>query len=352
MKSRPTAFTLVELLVVIAIIGILVALLLPAVQAAREAARRMQCTNHLKQLSLAALNYESTKKELPAARLGCDSEAACADMPNTGNIAANTKLRSQGASVFVQLLPFMEQQALYDSLNVENVTLWGFDNYWLSDPKVMAAVATPIDALKCPSDGTMLPYSQFVHAHATTDALKAATSSYAGVAGDVGPPNGNDVLGRLDPRGKIYDLKYNNTGVFFYHRNIKLREITDGTSNTLFFGETVDGHARQAEDGTNDLLASNIWTNGNRCNSSMRTTKNPLNSIPEVAESLKENSGGQRTHGGFNSRHPGGANFAKGDGSVDYLTDDVDPKLYRAQSTRSASADDYASSVPSGPGPR
>lgn len=352
-RSRPTGFTLVELLVVIAIIGILVALLLPAVQAAREAARRMQCTNHLKQLSLAALNYESSYGELPAARIGCDGYLdPCDKLPQSGNVSG-VNLKTQGASVFVQLLPYMEQQALFDRLDIENKTIWdaGQWNGWLSDPNIIAAVGTSLPELKCPSDGELKEYADYSHQAAGTQ-VRAATGSYAGVAGDVGPPNGPDPLfdDRTDTKGRAYDLKYNNSGVFFYVRRIKLREITDGTSNTMFFGETIDGHGRLAEDGSGDLLASNIWTNGNRCNSSMRTTVNPLNTIPELGESIQNS--GTRTHCGFNSRHPGGANFGLGDGSVSYLTEDVSEDVYRQMSTRQSNADDYIETVPTSPGPR
>ncbi|QDU56939.1 DUF1559 domain-containing protein [Aeoliella mucimassa] len=353
MKSRQNGFTLVELLVVIAIIGILVALLLPAVQSAREAARRMQCTNNLKQLSLAALNYESAYGELPAARIGCDGLLAqCNDMRQTGNVAG-VNLRTQGASVFVQLLPYVEQQALFDLFDIKNKTVWdaGQWNGWLTDPSTVTAIGTTVPEFRCPSDGELNEYADYAH-QATNTSARAATGSYAGVAGDVGPPNGPDPLfnDRADPRGKAFDLKWNNTGVFFYVRRIKLREITDGTSNTMFFGETVDGHGRLAEDGSGDLLASNIWSNGNRCNSSMRTTVNPLNTIPELGESIQNS--GTRTHCGFNSRHPGGANFGMGDGSVTYLTEDVSEDVYRQMSTRLSNADEYVESVPTSPGPR
>lgn len=353
MKRKYRGFTLVELLVVIAIIGVLIALLLPAVQSAREAARRMQCTNQLKQLSLAALSHESTFSELPAARAGCDNGGApCNVIAATGNVPG-VNLRAQGASVFVQLLPFIEHQPLFDLFDIQNKTVWdgGQWNGWLSNQDLIRAVGTTVPELKCPSDGDLKDFADYAH-QATGTQMRAATGSYAGVAGDVGPPNGPDPLfpDRADPRGNAYELKYSNTGVFFYFRRIKLREITDGTSKTMFFGETIDGHGRLAGDGSGDLLASNIWSNGNRCNSSMRTTVNPLNTIPEVGESIRN--AGTRTHCGFNSRHPGGSNFSMGDGSVSFLTDAVSGDVYRQMSTRETNADDYLQSVPTGPPPR
>jgi prepilin-type N-terminal cleavage/methylation domain-containing protein/prepilin-type processing-associated H-X9-DG protein len=327
MKSYRKGFTLVELLVVIAIIGVLVALLLPAVQAAREAARRMQCVNNLKQLSLAALNHEGARGDFPAARTGCDGfKAPCSHLQSSG-----PDLRTQGASVFVHLLPYLEQQALYDQLKVNDIVFWNADSQrgWLSDQGVLAAIATRLPALTCPSDGELLPFSEYVFG---IESLQAATSSYAGVAGDVGPPNGRDLLFPFrSDGGDAFDLKWNNTGVFFYVRRIELREITDGTSNTMFFGETINGHR---------AFANNIWTNGHRCTSSMRTTFAALNTIPEAA-GLLITTGGSQTHCGFNSRHPSGANFAMGDGRVNFVNDDIDEKTYRAMSTRLEAADYY-----------
>src|SRR5262245_13116348 len=117
MNTARRAFTLVELLVVIAIIGILVALLLPAVQAAREAARRTQCVNRLKQITLATIECGEDFGKLPAARKGCDGGGSgvvdeCTVGQFTGNITGIDQAY-QGASVFVQILPYLEQQALY-----------------------------------------------------------------------------------------------------------------------------------------------------------------------------------------------------------------------------------------------
>ncbi len=345
MKRTKNGFTLVELLVVIAIIGVLVALLLPAVQAAREAARRGQCSNHLKQFALAALNYESTYKRLPAARKGCDG-GNFAHIPecrrNQAEVTATGYDQSQnGASVFVMLLPYLEQQALYDQFDIEVKVVWddnGSTKKWYEDPFVLQAVAARPNVMICPSDGELQPYSEYTHDRPVP---QAATGSYAGVAGDVGPP-GNDVDGRTDARGKAFTLKDNNTGVFFYGRRLKISQITDGTSNTLFFGETIDGHT---------TLNSNIWTNGNRCNSSMRTTRNPLNTpVGLGAYLLSPPLPG--TNGAFGSKHPSGANFAYGDGSVTFVTDDIDHVMYRAMSTRAPEADSYTTTVPTTPPPR
>jgi prepilin-type processing-associated H-X9-DG protein len=172
--------------------------------------------------------------------------------------------------------------------------------------------------------------------------VQAATSSYAAVAGDVGPPNGRDALfpNRRDPRGDAFELKYNNTGVFFYYKQIKISQIEDGTSNTMFFGETIDGHTT-----TNN----NVWTNGNRCNSSMRSTYTPLNTFPGPTIVGANNTVTPGSHCGFNSRHPAGANFSFGDGTVQFIADDIDTTTYKAMSTRLPSADFIQSTTTGGP---
>lgn len=335
MYQSRRAFTLVELLVVIAIIGILVALLLPAVQAAREAARRTQCVNRLKQIAVATLNVADATKRIPAARKGCDGVVASVD-ECTANLLNGVEMSQHGASVFVMLLPYLEQQPLYDLFDVKTKTVWNAGQWnWVADAKLLQAVGTPVDDFTCPSDGERLPFSDYIHDW--TPAFKAATSSYAAVAGDVGPPNGNDDRGRKDSHGVVFSLKTNNTGVFFYGKRMKISNIVDGMSKTLFFGETIDGHS---------INNNNIWSNGNRCNSSMRTAYWPLNTPVGAAV---VGSGGVLTpgsHCGFNSRHPGGGNFAFGDGSVSFINDDIDSTTYRAMSTRLPEADIASATTP------
>ncbi|MEN1678385.1 MAG: DUF1559 domain-containing protein [Planctomycetota bacterium] len=345
MGRKRQGFTLVELLVVIAIIGILVALLLPAVQSAREAARRMQCVNNLKQLSLAALNYESTNGELPPGRRACDGFTnPCSDITPNTSVHSGVDMRSHGASVFTFLLPFLEQQPVYDLIDIENVPIFGGGGYaWGSHPETVAAIGTIIPAFKCPSDGETEDF-------ATGVTPQRATSSYAGVAGDVGPPFGDPLSDvRSDAGGRPFTLKWNNTGVFFYVTRIELRQVTDGLSNTMFFGETIDGHGRELLDGSGELSPRNTWADGNRCTSSIRSTANPLNTPPELGEKLTSSS--PRTHCGFNSRHPGGANFAMGDGSVSFLSDDVAEDTYQQMSTRMAEADGFVVEAPDTPPP-
>lgn len=149
-SAKRHAFTLVELLVVIAIIGILVALLLPAVQKAREAARRTQCINNLKNIGLAMHNHLSTKKVFPAGRLGCDtfSDDICAGVASEDRV---------GVSAFVALLPYLEEQALYDQFSFKKFKNgpWpsasgSSSTAWASD--YSSAIAIRPKVMFCPSD--------------------------------------------------------------------------------------------------------------------------------------------------------------------------------------------------------
>src|SRR5262245_33546275 len=201
MKMRPRpprGFTLIELLVVIAIIAVLIALLLPAVQAARAAARRIQCTNNLKQIALAGMNYESANGILPP-----------------GQMKLTTKPPS-GITVFVTLLPFLEQQPLYNMWNFNYL----FDNLYGST----AQSATIINALLCPAD--IIP-SNPIQNGSTSNEWYGITS-YGGNAGSQSHPFS----------------AVTSDGIFFYtgpaaptYTQVRLAGITDGTSNTLFFGE-------------------------------------------------------------------------------------------------------------------
>jgi prepilin-type N-terminal cleavage/methylation domain-containing protein/prepilin-type processing-associated H-X9-DG protein len=199
-SRRARGFTLIELLVVIAIIAVLVSLLLPAVQQAREAARRASCKNNLKQLGLALANYESTYSVLP--------------MTNAQNYLPNV----QGFSPQARLLPFLEQANLQDLLDYTQPAFTGPFNNLVPNPNFVAAFAIPIPVLLCPSD--------------------PAPSQ------DIG--NGNFVYGGNNymvsygsGTGTNYDLRWKTDGVVFENSSVRFRDITDGASNTVFMSESV-----------------------------------------------------------------------------------------------------------------
>jgi prepilin-type N-terminal cleavage/methylation domain-containing protein/prepilin-type processing-associated H-X9-DG protein len=316
-RPRP-AFTLVELLVVIAIIGILVALLLPAIQAARETARRAQCTNHQKQLSLALLEFHDAAKEFPAGRKGCDGNLVFPECQaaNAGTDKYGGNLGQSGASALVFVLPYLEEQALYDQFQVENVSIWGVGGTWFNDPQVQQALATQVGGFTCPSDSELQPLADYKHE--VPGRISVVPGSYALSSGHLGPPNTND-------------MKFNNSGVFFFVKRFKISQITDGLSKTVFWGETINGHLAQS---------SNISSNGNRANL-LRSTANPLNwpaGTDGGAGALMDNTGTSGctmcVNAVFASRHPGGGVFAFGDGHVTFLSDSVDFRTYQWLSTR------------------
>ena len=306
-KNVRFGFTLVELLVVIAIIGVLVALLLPAVQAAREAARRSQCTNNLKQIGLAMLSYESTYRTLPTGRDGCDNL---------------TELHCQGSdpseqsaiSAFVKILPQLEQQALFDVLDLSDQGL----NVWppisaqvpffsWATSQVQQACNTRPDVYVCPSAVTE-PECEIVPLYPFGWELWPATGDYATCIGHRGP----------SWQALPLPVKLDNSGPFIYGKAIPLRRIEDGLSNTVFVGETVEGHTQPSR---------NIWTRAER-HGSMRSMDNPLNTPPGEGKTYKG------FNGAFQSRHPGGANFLFGDGHVEFLAEEIDLETYASYATK------------------
>jgi len=298
MQERYRGFTLVELLVVIAIIGILIALLLPAVQAAREAARRSQCTNNLKQILLALTNYHDSLRTYPPGRMGCDGWTAdvC-----TGQVG----YQKPSTSGFVMILPYIELGALYDQFGgfelgavypIDDATSAG----WRT-PQVDQAMKTRPPVFVCPSD--------------ISEAMMGsdATGSYALVHGSHGPSYGMDQV----------NLKHYNTGMFNYRTVYRIRDVHDGLSNTMFAGEVIEAHTAES---------ANRWTVGSRHLDSLRSTENPLNTPPGTGIVL--DAYGYKCNGAFGSEHPSGGNFAFGDGHVSFINEDISLIVYRALSTR------------------
>jgi prepilin-type N-terminal cleavage/methylation domain-containing protein/prepilin-type processing-associated H-X9-DG protein len=194
MKIRH-AFTLVELLVVIAIIGVLVALLVPAVQAARESARASQCKNNLKQFGVALLNFEGARSCLPAT-----------DPPN-------------GFSPQARLLPYMEEQNLQNLLDFKQTAFTGPFNDKTPNPRFVDVFATPIPVMICPSDPAPAVNNESAHGYV-----------YAGNNYMISTGSGTDLK---------YDQRFETDGIVYYNSRVQLRHVTDGTSHTVFMSETI-----------------------------------------------------------------------------------------------------------------
>ena len=310
-RNRASGFTLIELLVVIAIIAVLIALLLPAVQSAREAARRAQCTNNLKQVALAANNYESTNLCFPG---GSYSNY------NGGNGSCSSGVVTckypENFSVFVRMLGFTEQAPMYNAVNF-NLTSSNNENITIAGVRLATLV--------CPSDSandsiviaTTTPGTSFNQVFPTpAGTWMQAFSSYAGCVGTFG--NG----GYITAYGPAEFLSYN--GVVYNDSTVKIASITDGTSNTMLFGEHSHKNLQTFDPtfGNSD----NSWQSG-RWYDTLFSTMYPLNMKVPVPGTP----GATFLSGNNNyyyptiatSLHPGGGNFAFCDGSVRFIKDSI-----------------------------
>jgi prepilin-type N-terminal cleavage/methylation domain-containing protein/prepilin-type processing-associated H-X9-DG protein len=307
---RPRGFTLVELLVVIAIIGVLVALLLPAVQAAREAARRSQCSNNLHNIALAILTYESTHRTLPPLyvlqQTNRSSPTANDDaMPYFGNW-------SWGAHI----LPYVEQGALYSQLNVGNTRL----SAALSNSSLKPLLQQKIGLFRCPTDpAPKLSDANLRNiADSSGQAVATTLSNYAAV----------NSSGQMPARNKGVPVGPNAAqafadGPFYENSAVRLAEMSDGQSNTLIVGERIWQSIQRtnlSQGIPNVALAANLFgVNG----TGFAAARHGVCSVSGVAYLGINVINDPRTCISFSSFHPGGAQFAMGDGSVKFVTENI-----------------------------
>jgi prepilin-type N-terminal cleavage/methylation domain-containing protein/prepilin-type processing-associated H-X9-DG protein len=315
------AFTLVELLVVIAIIGILVALLLPAVQAAREAGRRTQCNNNLKQIGLALQNHHDTYRRLPPG-------AACDQAPfgpaNQGAYGAG----QWGSSWMVYLLPFIEQSAMYDNWQFYNQSgVFNSNNITVRSGRVIAGY-------DCPSS----PLPDFCNSQTTT-----ATASYVGIAGAANGLIPNYTESRIDSATN-YGFS-SGSGTLFPNAKLNLSALTDGTSNTFAVSEQ-SSYLFRTDGSQVDWRGSQPWgwaigvkgpgTPPNFYNPPGGDNRTFNQTTILYAINQKRNWGsGNGTCSGvgvcldygqnipLNSAHPGGVNALFNDGSVHFLSQTI-----------------------------
>jgi len=314
--SSSAGFTLVELLVVIAIIGILVALLLPAIQAAREAARRASCQSNLKQVCLATLNFESSKKYLPPSKW--------IELKGTTVIANST---------MTYLLPYVEEQAIADKWDWSKT--WSYpgtlnpatpnDNFHLKDIPVKAfrCATAPQERAGLNTTTGLVEENAAAIDYRVCDAFATATGN--ALAEQIAA---NKVKARPNAKNGYYSMLYNVANETTYKSEYaKLKNTTDGTSQTMMWFETggtplryVNGQQVQTTGSAGETSGGDTWANyanwyvvHNRCGDSFFN----CNNNEEIY-----------------SFHSGGAFYGFGDGAVHFISTDIDPDVFVSLFTR------------------
>lgn len=302
-RSRK-GFTLVELLVVIAIIGVLIALLLPAVQSARESGRKVSCQNRMKQLGLAMLNYESTHQHFPAGLL-----------PRKDGSAPDEAMDQPAFAWGALILPHIEQNEIYDFLSEVSVEFTE-PRWWLPNDFSVDVAEKSLPVFVCPSDsmGSRNDKRNFFGNH--------AKSNYVAVIGPRLDKELTEVVSLTDIGWDLSQpvatneerLKLKWPGVLYPNSATELREVTDGTSKTLLLGERDGDRGASAWCGTDRYSWMNTQLG---C-----TSADPSYTLNAVVTDDPS------TWSSFGSVHPGGAYFVRVDGSVTFIEDSIDGALY------------------------
>jgi prepilin-type N-terminal cleavage/methylation domain-containing protein len=281
-KYKRSAFTLVELLVVIAIIGILVALLLPAVQAAREAARRASCINNVMQLGLAAHNYEFHNEALP---------------PGVTDTKGPIRNEPQGLHVswLVKLLPFIEETAMYRKFD-QSKGAYATENAAVRKMPLSIAICPSYPGEETVKEGTI------------------AVTTYAGCYHDVEAP-----------------IDADNHGLMFLNSKVHFDEIYDGSTHTLLIGETRE--ERDRADENLGWVSGTRWTLRNTSKIEVPTAQF-AQPQPEDDQEKPQDVAASLYVGGFGGHHPGGFNAVFADGATHFITETVDPAVWRLVGNR------------------
>jgi prepilin-type N-terminal cleavage/methylation domain-containing protein/prepilin-type processing-associated H-X9-DG protein len=299
MTNRRTGFTLIELLVVIAIVGMLVALLVPAVQAARESARRSECSNNLRQIGIALQNYEGSNRSLPSGYIS-QFTPGTATTPSVDT--------GPGWGWAALLLNHLEENSLRGLLRLDRP---------IEDPVNADNRTKLVSVYLCPSDSIVPVWPVYKNGGSIDPANKicdVASANYVGMFGNAEP--GID-----------------GSGLFFRNSHVRFRDITDGTSHTIAVGERSHllGEATWVGSVTGAELAP-----GPGDNDGIGTFELEHGSTMVLGQSGEHKSPGDPTGETdmFYSRHPGGVNFVFADAHVAFLSTDMDDKVFEALSTR------------------
>ena len=363
-RATRRGFTLIELLVVIAIIAVLVAILLPAVQQAREAARRTQCKNNLKQLGLSLLNYEETYGMFPRQ---VNPTGANAGQPSAG-VGANANGNWRGSGIWIRSLPYMDEVGVYSTipLGPQYDSIGSSNDVNPNRISLRDANEARIAGFQCPSDLPFVP---------SQNDINYANFRPAGVnyAVNLGSEFGF----------QANNIQYRNNGAIQLHENNQIRDFLDGTSNTVMISELIkgDGNATKVSDsdfkrnpsGTNpanhsDPTEQEIETFGVECDNTPELTDQNSGNDRAMSECGKYLTSPFYGTTSFNtlaspnwihkscfrsggcgvccdrpgvvpprSRHPGGVNATMADGKVFFLSEGIDFNQWKAMGTRANS---------------
>lgn len=305
-RHTSRGFTLIELLVVIAIIAVLIALLLPAVQQAREAARRTQCKNKMKQIGLALHNYHDTHNVFPPGGTSNNSTSP-ANFCQGGGSATTYSL----APWTVHVLPFLDDAARYNEfdLNYPVISIQDIAAFGNGHAGNRTAWLRGNEKYNCPSD---------------PNSARNGTNNYFGVQGG----NSNSCKGTSTERW------WEKTGMLFHNSSVRMRDVTDGTSNVLLLGETKYQSTKDANLSGMQFYrwASSDWFHSNGSPSQVASAAIQINSQPAPITSSNSFNAQTRTFGSF---HTGGCHFTMADGSVHFFSENMDAGVYQGVGVRS-----------------
>lgn len=292
LSATRRGFTLIELLVVIAIIAILIALLLPAVQQAREAARRTQCKNNLKQIGLALHNYLDVAGVLPPGWIAVDDTGAPSAHEGTSGVGWAT-----------MILPYIEQANIYRQFNA---------NLPLTDPANAAFLRNQIPAYKCPSD----PQPEFFVIAEEGSGVPITGLPIANYIGNFGTEELDGCENAPGTFPVMADGTCKGNGAFYHNSKVRIADFTDGTTNTFIVGERKTVANLDWYSSWPGMIAEGEEAFQRVCGSADHPPNSPATHFDD-----------------FSSRHVGGAQFCLGDGSVRFISENIDRGVYQSLAT-------------------